>query len=204
MRVLVWIGAVALLLIALLFLLRLRLTGVYGESGASLTVSLGTLPLLKLPRSPGSKSGGTKKRKTGKKKKEKKKKTSEEEKEAGGSEPGFRKWLPIIKDALGMLKARLSVDEFTLWYLSASKDPAAAALAYGGANAAAAALARPVRELFRVKKCDLRASVSFTETKPKIYARLSMSLSLGILIWLGVRILIRIQRSKRKAAKKAA
>ena len=54
MRALIWIAAILALLILFLILLRLRLTGVYGEGGASLTVSLGAVPVFRLPRPPGS------------------------------------------------------------------------------------------------------------------------------------------------------
>ena len=181
MRVLVWIAAVLALLIALLALLRLRLTGVYGEKGASLTVGLGSLPVLRIPRPKGEEEGPAKKKRPKKKKKEK-----EEEKKdrKGGSEPGFRRELQIIGRLLGKLKRRLRIDELTLWYLSAGDDPAATALAFGAANAAAAALARAVESVFRVRKRDVRAAVSFTEDKPRVYARVQLSISLGVLLWL--------------------
>ena len=182
MRALIWILAILALLILLLFLLRLRLTGEYGESGAGLTVSLGGLPLFRLPRPEAAKQD--KKGSKPKAKKKKKKKTEKKEEPKGGSEPGFRKELEIIVRFLGKLRRRLVIDELTLRYLSAGDDPAATALAFGAANAAAAALARAVESVFRVKKRDIRAAVSFTEPKPRVYARLQLSVSLGILIWI--------------------
>lgn len=182
MRALLWIAAILVLLILLLFLLRLRLTGEYGEGGACLTVALGSIPVFRLPRPEAAKQAPKEKRTKDKKKK--KKKEEDKEKPKGGSEPGFRKELEIIGRSLGKLKRRLVIDELTLWYLSAGDDPAATALAYGAANAAAAALARAVESLFRVKERDIRAAVSFTETKPRVYARLQLSVSLGILIWI--------------------
>ena len=132
MRVLIWIAAILVLLAVFLILLRLRLTGEYGEAGGSLTVALGAVPVFRLPRPKGEKQ-----EKKEKKPKAKKKKEDNKEKTKGGSIPGFRQLMPIISDALGKLKRRLSIDEMTLWYQSAAEDPASAALAFGGASAAA-------------------------------------------------------------------
>ena len=198
MRVLFWIAAILALLIALLALTRLRLTGVYGEEGASLTVGLGRLPLLRIPRQEGKPEGPEK---SGQKKK-KKKKEEKKENTAGGPEPGFRRDLQIIGRLLGKLKRRLMIDELTLWYLSAGDDPAATALVFGAANAAAAALAKAVESLFRVKKRDIRAAVSFTEEKPKVYAKLCLSVSLGVLLWLLGKAYLTRQWARLTAAKK--
>ena len=198
MRVLIWIAAILVLLIALLVLTRLRLTGVYGEEGASLTVRLGALPLLRIPRQEKPADAPAK---TGQKK-EKKKKEDKKENTAGGSEPGFRRDLQIIGRLLGKIKRRLTIDELTLWYLSAGDDPAATALIFGAANAAAAALAKAVESLFRVKKRDISAAVSFTEQKPKVYAKLRLSISLGVLLWLLGKAYLTRQWARLAAARK--
>jgi len=190
-RVLIWIAAILALLIAFLILLRLRLTGEYGEAGASLTVALGAVPVFRLPRPKGAQRD----KKEKKPKPKKKNKEEDKEKTKGGSIPGFRQLMPIISDALGKLKRRLSIDEMTLWYQSAGEDPAAAALAFGGASAAAGALARPMQEMFRIKDLDIRTAVSFTETKPTVIARIRMSISLGALIWIGLRAFVKLRRA---------
>ena len=196
MRALLWIATILVLLALLLVFLRLRLTGAYGVEGASLTVSLGAVPVFRLPRAPGKTPA--KKEEKPKKKKDKKKKEEAEEKPEGGSVPGFRQLMPIISDALGKLRRRLSVDEMTLWYQSAAEDPAAAAFAFGGASAAAGALAGPLKALFRIRDLDIRTAVSFTETKPKVYARLRMSISLGALLWIGLRAWAAFRRAGKR------
>ena len=190
MRAIIWIAAILALLIAFLILLRLRLTGEYGEAGASLTVALGAVPDFRLPRPKGAQRD-----KKEKKPKPKKKKEEDKEKPKGGSIPGFRQLMPIISDALGKLKRRLSIDEMTLWYQSAGEDPAAAALAFGGASAAAGALARPMQDMFRIKDLDIRTAVSFTETKPTVLARIRMSISVGALLWIGLRAFVKLRRA---------
>ena len=199
MRVLIWIAAILALLIALLALLRLRLTGVYGEKGASLTVGLGSLSVLRIPRPKGEEEDPAAKKRPKKKKKEK-----EDKKDSGkgGPEPGFRKELQIIGRLLGKLKRRLRIDELTLRYLSAGDDPAMTALAFGAANAAAAALARAVESMFRVRKRDVRAAVSFTEDQPRVFARVQLSISLGVLLWLLGKAFLAREWARLTAAKK--
>ncbi len=197
MRVLIWAAAILAALVCFLWLTRLRLTGVYGEEGASLTVALGAVPVFRLPRSRAEIGQRPKKKKNREKKKKKKKPAENGEADKGGGLPGFRQLMPIISDALGKLKRRLSINEMTLWYQSASEDPASAALAFGGAQAAAAALAQPMRDMFRIRALDLRASVSFTETKPRVYARIRMSISVGVLLLIGLRAFVRFWKLKR-------
>ena len=190
MRVLIWIAAILGLLVLLLLLIRLRLTGEYGEAGGSLTVALGAVPVFRLPRPKGARQD----KREGKPKAEKKKE-EDKEKAKGGSIPGFRQLMPIISDALGKLKRRLSIDEMTLWYQSAGEDPAAAALAFGGASAAAGALARPMQDMFRIRDLDIRTAVSFTDAKPTVLARIRMSISLGALLWIGLRAYVKLRRA---------
>ena len=201
MKALIWIAAILAVLVCLLVLVRLRVVGVYGEEGPSLTVGLGAIPLVKLPRPRGMKK--TKREKRPKKeKKPKEKKEETEGKNKGGPVPGFRSLLPIITKALGKLKKRLCIDELTLRYLSAGDDPASTALMFGGANAAAEVLVRAVESLFRVKKRDIRTAVSFTESKPRVYVRLKLSVSLGALLWIGSGAALAFRKARIDAGKK--
>ncbi len=200
MKALIWIAAILAVLICLAVLLRLRVTGVYGEEGPSLTVGLGAMSLVKLPRPRGTKK--VKREKGPKKEKKPKKKNEEtEEKDKGGPVSGFRSLLPIISKALGKLKRRLSIDELTLWYLSAGEDPATTALMFGGASAAADVLVKAVENLFRVKKRDVRTAVSFTESKPRVYVRLQLSVSLGAFLWIGAGAALAFRKARIDAGK---
>ncbi len=201
MKALIWIAAILAALICLPLLVRLRVTGVYGEAGPSLRAALGAVPMLTVPRAPGAKKAKREK-KPKQAKKPKKKKEETEEKDKGGSVPGFRSLLPIISKALGKLKRRLSIDELTLWYLSAGDDPASTALMFGGASASAEVLVRALESLFRVKQRDIRTSVSFTEPKPRVYVRLRLSVSLGVLIWIAAGAALAYSKARRDAGKK--
>lgn len=185
------IAVIAALLAALLVFLRLRVCGTYGEGGAELTVSLLALPLLKLPSKEPEKTNTGKKPNKGNHQKR--------ENTAPGDEPGFRELLSIITEVLGRLKRRLSIDELTLWYQSAGEDPAAAALGFGGASAAAGALLQPLQRVLRIRKLDVRTAVSFTETKPRVYACLRASVSLGAFLWLAGRVLFRLRRQRKES-----
>ena len=198
MRALIWVAAILAALTALLAIVRLRITLEYGEAGGSLTVSLGAVPVLRLPRPRGGSAPKAPKRK----KKKKAEKEEEKKTDRGGSEAGFRKDLQIIGRLLGKLKRRLCIDELTLRYLSAGDDPAMTALSYGAASAVAAVLARAVEALFRVKERDVRAFVSFTETKPRVFACLKLSVSLGVLLWLLAGAALKRLLAHRKAGSK--
>ena len=52
-----------------------------------------------------------------------------------------------------------------------------------------------MQELFRIRDLDIRTAVSFTETKPKVCARLKMSVPLGVLLWIGVRAYGKFRRA---------
>ncbi len=194
MKALLWVGGILLLLL-LLGLLRLRVSAVYGEEGPSVTVSLGALPLLRLP--------GKKKRPAPEKKKKKPKEKGKaaEGHDRGGSVPGFRALMPIISQVLGKLKRRLGIDELTLWYVSAGDDPAMSALLFGAASAAAGALLQPLKELLRIRKTDVRTSVSFTETKPRVLVRLRFSLALWALLWIALGALRQYRKLRAASAK---
>ncbi len=99
---------------------------------------------------------------------------------SGGSESGFQDLTSIIQKLLGKLRRGICIDELTVWYQSAAADPAAAALAFGGASAAVSLLLQPLEECIRVKKRDVQIGVSFTETKPKVIACLRISIPLWV------------------------
>jgi len=95
--------------------------------------------------------------------------------------------LPLISRVLGSLRRKLRVDELTLWYRSAGADPAAAAMLFGIANAAAGALIEPIEELFRIKERDIRTDISFTDIEPTVYVQVRLSVSFGILLIIALR-----------------
>ena len=187
-------------LLALLSCTRLKVTGSFDENGGSLTIGFGFLTLLTLPGEKKRQPKQNQKTKTERPKKNKKAKTEQKPKK-GGEVPDFRELVGMITTLLGKLRRRLCVDELTLWYLSAADDPAKAAMAFGGANAAAGLLLKPLEQVFRIRKRDIRTAVSFTETKPTVYAVLRLSLSLFTILELGLSALFLYRKARRRAAK---
>lgn len=187
-------------LLALLLCTRLKVVGRFGEDGGSVTIGFGYVTLFAVPGKQRTKKAKTAKTKAETPKKNKKAK-AEQESQKGGPVPAFRDLTGIIATLPGKLRRRLCVDELTLWYLSAAEDPAKAALAFGGANAAAGLLLKPLEEVFRIRRRDIRTAVSFTETKPTVYACLRLSLSLFTILELGGTALFLYWKARRRAAK---
>lgn len=188
MSALLWIPVGLLLLLLLLLCLPVGAGLSYGEGGLRFRVRCFGI-WISLPPGLAAPTGAGKQKKPKKQKKQKQGSASQVRKP--GSAADFCALLPIIGDALGKLRARLSIDELTLWYLSAAEDPFAAAMGFGGASAAAAALRQPLEQLFRIRKWDVKTAISFTETKPRVYVCLRLSVSPAVLLWLGLRFLHR-------------
>ena len=191
-----WVVLAVAALPALLLLMRLKLRLCYDGDGGRIEAAFG---LITVPLVPAGKAAPKRKKPKQKRKKTEEPEDSEQSEASGGSEAGFRELAAIILRLLGKLKRRLCIDELTLWYQSAAADPAAAALAYGGANAAACLLLAPLEEGFRVKKRDVRIAVSFTETKPTVVARLRLSMPLWALLYLGAIALRERNRTRKRA-----
>ncbi len=166
-----WLALVVLLIAAFLAI-RIRVTAAYDEEGVRLEARFGRLRVFRFP----GKGGGSPKPK--KPKEKPKQEETEQDSGKGGKLPELRKILSIIGDVLGKLRRKLRVDELTLWYCSASSDPFSAAMAFGGASAAAELLMAPLERVFRIRRRDIRMAVSFTDTEPTVVLKLSLSLSL--------------------------
>lgn len=189
--------ALILVLFGLLLASRLKVSMAYDEEGFRAAIKFGLITVF---RFPGKKGKKPKEKKAGKKK-PKKEKEKPDGKKKGGGIPGIREIISIIGDTLGRLRRKLRVDELTLLYCSASSDPASAALAFGGASAAAGMLIIPLERAFRIKKRDIRTAVSFTETEPTVVLRLRISLSLFGLLSMALPAILRFFKAMRKKDK---
>lgn len=186
----IWLGLVVLLIVAFLAI-RLRITASYDEDGFAIIARFGQITVFRYPR-PGR---GKEKPKA---KKPEPEKPVEEEPKKGGKLPEVRELISIIGDALGKLKRKLRVDELTLWYCSASKDPFSAAMAFGGASAACGMLMAPLDRAFRIKNRDVRTAVNFTDTEPTAILKLSLSLSVFAVFCIAVPLAVRFLRGAGK------
>lgn len=181
----IYIVGILVLLLALLLLTRVGAAAEYDEEGFSLRVRLGLLRLDIQKLMEKNKGKGHKKPK-----KEKKEKKPDEGKKPkkGGTLKKLKALLPGVLDFLGGFRRKLLIDELTVRYVSAGEDPAKAALAFGYASAAVSSLTAPLERVLRIKKKDLRASVSFEETEPRVYLKAEASIRIGQLLYLAIRL----------------
>ena len=197
---------VVLVLAVVIFLLsRIRLGGIaeFREEVFSLRIIAGPVRIKLFPREEKAKT--PKKEKSAKKRKEEKPKTGEEKGEKGAKAklPPIGDIVSIALEALGALKRKIRLDEVTLHLTWAAEDPADTALGFGKAQAALGMIWPLIANNFHVKEHDLGVSVDFERTKPDIYARGSLTMTVGQLVSFGVRFGIKFlvlwQRSKKAA-----
>lgn len=139
-----------------------------------------------------------------KKKKQKKRKHKETQKNKPGEEVTkagrfveLKKQLPAVNTLLGRLKRKLLIKELTVYFMAAGEDPAAAALWFGGANIGYGLLVPLLENNFRVKKRDLRTSVSFEHSEPYIYVCARLSLA----VWEAVYVAFALVKSMLRSGK---
>ena len=187
-----WLWLVlVLLLFALLLSSRLKLRLDYDEDGLRIEAGFGLITVYHHP------SGRTRRTEIPANKPKKRKKKPQKAKK-GGKTPDVREIISIITDTLGKLRRKLRMDELVLWYFSASSDPASAALAFGGASAAVGLLTAPLEAAFRIRKRDIRTSVSFTDTQPTVIVKLHISVSLfSLLLGMALPAVVRLIRAMR-------
>lgn len=181
--------ALVLLLFALLLSSRVKLRLEYDEDGVRFGACFGLITVYRYPdRRP--------KREEFSANKPKKEKTKPQKAKKGGKTPDIREIISIIADTLGKLRRKLRMDELVLWYCSASSDPASAALAFGGASAAVGLLTAPLEAAFRIRKRDIRTTVSFTDTQPTVILKLHISVSLfSLLLGMALPAVVRLIRA---------
>ena len=196
----VWIvlGCVCL---ALILLSRVRLGGIVEFSGEGLLVKarIGAFKLTVFPWKQ-------------KKKPHEEKKTDEKpappleepQPKPGGQWADFKRFLPLVTDAAGRLKRKIRVDAVYLDFVAAAPDPAAAALAFGGVNAAIGMIWPLLENNFNIKDRRIRTKVDFNAQSPTVWLYASLSLTLGQAVSLAARLAVRFLKvlSELKAQKR--
>lgn len=190
-----------------LFLLSLVRLGVqvrYSEEGVRLRLIAGPLRIVLYPQKP--KKERAKRKKTPSKEKKSRKKNQEALPEPkGGGLQIFLEMLPVIGQAAGALRRRLRMDELTVHLTWASDDPAKTALGFGKANAAMGMIWPIFDHNFHVKQHDLGVAADFAQTKPTVYCRAALTMTVGQLTAFGVRFGVKLlsiwSRNRRGPAK---
>lgn len=182
---------VLLIVLAVLFLIgQIRVGGLaeYSAGGFLAWVRLGKLHIqvfpLKKKDKPAQKQA--KKAKPPKEKKEKPKAEVPLTEKAGGALDYARTLLPVALDAVGSMYSKIRMDTLELELTVGAADPADAAMRYGQASAALGALWEPLTRAIHVKDGRARVRVDFDTQGMTVYARASLSLKSGQILWLGL------------------
>lgn len=208
-------------LVLVLFLIgQVRVGGQveYSREGLTAWVRAGAFLIQVFPWNRPKKEKKAKKEKP-KKKEKKKKEPAHEEKppapslvqKAGGALEYAQALLPIALQAAGQFQRKLQVDTLDLTLTVGGDDPADIALLYGRANAVLGSLWDPLVRTFHVKKGRARAEVDFQAAGTTLYAKASLSLKIGQILWLGLffglrtlRAALAVRKEQKNKKRKAA
>lgn len=187
-----YIALGVLLVLWLISLLRVGGIVEYSADGVEAWLRIGPFRVRLFPKKPGKEKPPEHKKKPQKEKKAKGKKPPEEKppvplkEKVGGALSLFQELLPVALEAAGKLFRRLRVDELVLHLTWAAEDPADAAMGYGAAQTALGTIWPLLDRCLDIRKRDVGVAVDFERTQPIIYARGSLSYTVGQLVSLGV------------------
>lgn len=176
----------ALILAALLLLGQIRFGAqvLYSSAGVKLKLKIGPVKITLLPQ---------------KEKKRPEKKPKKPKKAAEGPPLGpeeiialVKQTLPVALEAAGRLKRKIRVDRLYLDVAVGGEDPAAAATAYGGLNAAIGMIWPLVEQNLHVKDRRIRTRADFLETRTRVdldaAATLTVGQALALAFWLAPKL----------------
>ena len=176
----------ALILAALLLLGQIRFGAqvLYSSAGVKLKLKIGPVKITLLPQ---------------KEKKRPEKKPKKPKKAAEGPPLGpeeiialVKQALPVALEAAGRLKRKIRLDRLYLDVAVGGEDPAAAATAYGGLNAAIGMIWPLVEQNLHVKDRRIRTRADFLETRTRVdldaAATLTVGQALALAFWLAPKL----------------
>lgn len=100
-------------------------------------------------------------------------------KPGGGSLALLRELLTLAAEAAGRLRRKLRVDRLDLELVLAAGDPAAAALAFGGTNAALGMILPLLEQNFDIRRRNIRTAVDFERKTPAVTLGAAVTLTIG-------------------------
>lgn len=190
MKVIFIIGCIVLALF-LLSLIRVGGMAEFSEGGLLVRARLGLFRLTLFPLKE-KKKLKKKPRMKKKKPKKKKKQTEPPPPKRGGAFALVQKFLPLVADEAGRFRRKIRVDRLYVDFTAAAGDPAAAAMAFGLANASIGMLWPLLAHNFNIKEHRIRTAVDFNAKMPKIYLYAAFSLTLGRAVALSLGLLLRV------------
>lgn len=195
-----WIVLALLALLTLLNLLRVGVSAGYEAQAFSVSARVGPLTIPVWPRPPAEEPKKPKKEKPPKEPKAPQEQTKEKELD-------FDTVLALAKLALtaaGSFRRKLTVELFRLVFVAGSSDPYDTAMQSAYVQAALGSL-RPLAErALHIQERDVQVGADFTADKPRIEARLTLTIRIGQIVVIGVVFgvgYLKLMLQKKKAAK---
>lgn len=202
------IAGVLVLLLCLIASLRLGVGGSHTqEEGIQVWLRLGPARITLYPRpKKQAKPAKEEKAKPPKEKKKPKKERPQKKPFTGEQIVALvRQLIPLALEAAGSFRRKLRIDVLDARLVVGEPDPADAAMHYGQSSAALGALWGPLNEAFQIKDGRARVDVDFQQEHWALWGRVQMTLTVGQLVWLGLRYgaaVLNILRETRKESKK--
>lgn len=195
-----WIVLALLALLTLLNLLRVGVSAGYEAQAFSVSARVGPLTIPVWPRPPAEEPKKPQKEKPPKEPKAPQEQTKEKELD-------FDTVLALAKLALkaaGSFRRKLTVELFRLVFVAGSSDPYETAMQSAYVQAALGGL-RPLAErALHIQERDVQVGADFTADKPRIEARLTLTIRIGQIVVIGVVFgvgYLKLMLQKKKAAK---
>lgn len=195
-----WIVLALLALLTLLNLLRVGVSAGYEAQAFSVSARVGPLTIPVWPRPPAEEPKKPKKEKPPKEPKAPQEQTKEKELD-------FDTILALAKLALkaaGSFRRKLTVELFRLVFVAGSSDPYDTAMQSAYVQAALGGLRPLVERALNIQERDVQVGADFTADKPRIEARLTLTIRIGQIVAIGVVFgvgYLKLMLQKKKAAK---
>ena len=195
-----WIVLALLALLTLLNLLRVGVSAGYEAQAFSVSARVGPLTIPVWPRPPAEEPKKPKKEKPPKEPKAPQEQTKEKELD-------FDTVLALAKLALkaaGSFRRKLTVELFRLVFVAGSSDPYETAMQSAYVQAALGSLRPLAQRALHIQERDVQVGADFTADKPRIEARLTLTIRIGQIVAIGVVFgvgYLKLMLQKKKAAK---
>ena len=195
-----WIVLALLALLTLLNLLRVGVSAGYEAQAFSVSARVGPLTIPVWPRPPAEEPKKPKKEKPPKEPKAPQEQTKEKELD-------FDTVLALAKLALkaaGSFRRKLTVELFRLVFVAGSSDPYDTAMQSAYVQAALGSLRPLAQRALHIQERDVQVGADFTADKPRIEARLTLTIRIGQIVSIGVVFgvgYLKLMLQKKKAAK---
>ena len=195
-----WIVLALLALLTLLNLLRVGVSAGYEAQAFSVSARVGPLTIPVWPRPPAEEPKKPKKEKPPKEPKAPQEQTKEKELD-------FDTVLALAKLALkaaGSFRRKLTVELFRLVFVAGSSDPYDTAMQSAYVQAALGSLRPLAQRALHIQDRDVQVGADFTADKPRIEARLTLTIRIGQIVAIGVVFgvgYLKLMLQKKKAAK---